>query len=276
MKVSISAPRSAAGPVPTAADDGCVTALPLAEQMLTCGPGRGVLTGAFAVLDAVANAEDGIGLTALVQATGLAKTSAYRLAEQLVKLGAAQRVDHRYYIGSRLAQYGQRWQPDPILRRAARDPIHNLAAELHAAASMCVLDGGRIRIVTAAAPRGRDWSLSNLVRDAAARTAVGRVLYGTQPPGEDIPGCWTPTEWQRLRDTLRNPHATIAEHRDPIPNMNCVAAPVWHSNGHCAGAVCCTICAPEPPPQLPNRVLHAARQIERNLTSSKERRARVH
>ncbi|MEE6177734.1 IclR family transcriptional regulator [Mycobacterium sp. 050134] len=234
-----------------------------------------MLTGAFAVLDAVAHAEDGIGLTALVHATGLAKTSAYRLAEQLVKLGAAQRVDHRYYIGSRLAKYGKRWQPDPILRRAARDPIHNLAAELHAAASMCVLDGGRIRIVTAAAPRGRAWTLSDLDRDAAARTATGRVLYGTQPHGEVRPGRWTPTEWQQLRDTLRNPHAIIAEHRDPIPDMNCVAAPVWHSNGHCAGAVSCTICAPAPPPQLPNRVLQAARQIERNLTAGKECPVRV-
>src|SRR4029077_8988695 len=60
-------------------------------------PSRGVLDGAFAVLDALANADDGLGLTALACVSGLAKTSAYRLAEQLVWLGAAQRMDQRYY-----------------------------------------------------------------------------------------------------------------------------------------------------------------------------------
>src|SRR4029450_3123589 len=56
--------------------------------------GRGVLDGAFAVLEAIADADGGLGLTALAGASGLAKTSAYRLAEQLVALGAVQRVHH--------------------------------------------------------------------------------------------------------------------------------------------------------------------------------------
>jgi DNA-binding IclR family transcriptional regulator len=277
MNVSIStAGSAAAGSIPATADNGFrVGPHRLSEPLLASGPGRGVLAGAFAVLDAVAHAEDGIGLTALVRATGLAKTSAYRLAEQLVECGAAQRIDHRYYIGSRLAMYGQRWQPDPILRRAARDPIHTLAAELHAAASVCVLDGGRIRVVTAAAPSGRAWTLSDMDPDTAARTAVGRVLYATQPASVVLPGCQTPSEWRHLRETLRDPHATITQHRDPIPAITCVAAPVWHPDGLCAGAVTCAICAPIRPPHLRDLVLHAARHIERNLTSSKETPGRV-
>ena len=58
--------------------------------------GRGVLDGAFAVLDALAHADQGLGLTALARASGLAKTSVHRLAEQLVMLGAVQCVEHRY------------------------------------------------------------------------------------------------------------------------------------------------------------------------------------
>jgi IclR helix-turn-helix domain len=54
--------------------------------------GRGVLDGAFAILDALAHADEGLGLTALARASGLAKTSAHRLAEQLVTLGAVQCV----------------------------------------------------------------------------------------------------------------------------------------------------------------------------------------
>jgi IclR family acetate operon transcriptional repressor len=81
--------------------------------------GRGVLHGAFAVLEALADAEGGLGLTALAGACGLAKTSVHRLAEQLVAVGAVQRVNHRYYIGARIGRIGQRWQPDPLLRQAA-------------------------------------------------------------------------------------------------------------------------------------------------------------
>jgi hypothetical protein len=41
---------------------------------------RGVLDGAFAVLEALADTDDGLGLSALAGASGLAKTSAHRLA----------------------------------------------------------------------------------------------------------------------------------------------------------------------------------------------------
>jgi hypothetical protein len=52
--------------------------------------GWGVLDRAFAILDALAHADEGLGLTALARASGLANTSAHRLAEQLVTHGAVQ------------------------------------------------------------------------------------------------------------------------------------------------------------------------------------------
>jgi hypothetical protein len=74
------------------------------EQVLIppAAVGRGVLDGAFAVLDALAHADGGLGLCELARISGLAKTSAHRLAEQLVTLGALQCVEHRY--GARRAQ----------------------------------------------------------------------------------------------------------------------------------------------------------------------------
>jgi IclR helix-turn-helix domain len=89
--------------------------------------GRRVLDGAFAILEALSRADDGLGLTALARASGLAKASAYRLAEQLVSLGAVQRVDCRYYIGARIDRMGQGWQPNPGLRKAAQVPVRALA-----------------------------------------------------------------------------------------------------------------------------------------------------
>src|ERR1700683_4331160 len=79
--------------------------------------GRTVLGGAFSVLDALARADEGLGLTALARSSGLAKSSVHRLAEQLLTLGAVERYNHRYYVGPRMMRIGQRWQPDPVLRR---------------------------------------------------------------------------------------------------------------------------------------------------------------
>ena len=70
----------AESPPTTAPPYGPIGPLPAAS------PGRGVLYGAFAVLEVLADADGGVGLTALAGACGLAKTSAYRLAEQLVKI----------------------------------------------------------------------------------------------------------------------------------------------------------------------------------------------
>ena len=101
------------------------------EQLATLIPpdttgGRRVLDGAFSVLDALAHADEGLGLTALARASGLAKTSAHRLAEQLVTLGAVESSNHRYFVGPRMMRIGQRWQPDPVLRRCAQRPVHTL------------------------------------------------------------------------------------------------------------------------------------------------------
>ena len=73
--------------------------------------GRGVLDGAFAVLGALARADDGLGLTALARESGLAKTSTYRLAEQLVAIGAVQCVEHRYYVGALIGRSGSGGNP---------------------------------------------------------------------------------------------------------------------------------------------------------------------
>ncbi len=146
--------------------------------------GRTVLDGAFAVLDALAHADEGLGLTALARASGLAKSSAHRLAEQLVTLGAVQCFDHRYYVGPRMLRIGQRWQPDPLLRRCAQGPVHALAVQSRAMASLRILHEHRLRYICAAVPHGHAYMPDHVDPESIARTATGRVLYATQPIGE--------------------------------------------------------------------------------------------
>jgi IclR family transcriptional regulator, acetate operon repressor len=246
---------------PTAAPpDGPIGPLPAGYA------GRGVLEGAFAVLEALADADGGLGLTALAAASGLAKTSAYRLAEQLVAVGAVQRVDHRYYIGARLERMGQRWQPDPVLRAAAQAPVHTLAVYSRTTASLRILHEDRLRVICTTAPHGHAYLPHPADRESTARTATGRVLYATQARTDvALPGCWTPRQWRQLRGGIREVHASVVDQQDAFPGTCCVSAPVWWPSGTCAGAVTVALHAAKSSPHLRESVVRAARSIGARL-----------
>ena len=232
---------------------------------------RGVLDGAFAVLDALADSHEGLGLTALARVSGLAKTSAHRLAEQLVALGAVQCVEQRYYVGPRMLRIGQRWQPDPLLRRVAQAPVHGLAVQSRAMASLRILHEQRLRYICAAVPHGHAYMPEPADPKSIARTATGRVLYATRPTGDVIvPDCWSPREWRNLRESLRDPRATVIDHQDAVAGICCVSAPVWWPNGACAGAVTVTVQADDLPAGLPALVSYTACRIGAALRQPKQ------
>ena len=232
--------------------------------------GRTVLDGAFSVLDALAYADEGLGLTALARESGLAKTSAHRLAEQLVTLGAVERFSHRYFVGPRMMRIGQRWHPDPVLRRCAQRPVHTLAVQSRAMASLRILRDNRLRYICAAVPHGHAYMPDHLDPESIARTATGRVLYAAQPPGKvSLPDCWNRREWRDLRDSLAEPRATVIDRQDAVPGICCISAPVWWPNGSCAGAVTVSVHARDIPgdlltllPYTASRISTALQQLE--------------
>jgi DNA-binding IclR family transcriptional regulator len=224
--------------------------------------GRRVIDGAFSVLDALAQADEGLGLTALARASGLAKTSAHRIAEQLVELDAVERFNDRYFVGSRMMCIGQRWQPDPVLRRCAQRPVHTLAAQSRAMASLRILHDNRLRYICAAVPHGHAYMPDPLDAESIARTATGRVLYATKPTETvSLPDCWTHREWRELRDSLADQRATVIDHQDTVAGLCCVSAPVRWPNGACAAAVTVTIHAEVPPAGLASLVSYTAGRI---------------
>jgi DNA-binding IclR family transcriptional regulator len=231
---------------------------------------RGVLDGAFAVLEVLANTQEGLGLTDLARASGLAKSSAHRLAEQLVALGAVQRVSQRYYIGARMGRLGQRWQPDPLLRQAAQAPVHALALQSCAMASLRILHEDTLRVICATVPHGRACVPSPIDRESIARTATGRVLYAAESATDPalLPDCWTPREWRQLRASIGDLHATVIDHQEAFPGACCVSAPVWWPNGTCAGALTALVASAKHPPSLPDLVSHTARRIGARLAVS--------
>ncbi|WP_140698944.1 IclR family transcriptional regulator [Mycolicibacterium hodleri] len=242
--------------------ESCVADEPTSEGRAT----RGVLDGAFVVLDALADAEDGLGLTALARSTGLAKTSAYRLAEQLTDLGAVQRVQRRYYIGPRIGHMGQRWQPDPALRQAGQAPVHSLAVQARAMASLRILHEGRLRVICATVPNGLAYLSSPADAVSTARTATGRVLHAARTDSVVmLPDCWSAREWRRLRASVREPHATVVDDQDVFPGVCCVCAPVWSPDGTCTAAVTALFGVGKPTARVRDLVVHTARSIAARL-----------
>jgi len=228
--------------------------------------GRAVLDGAFAVLDALARAEAGLGLSDLSRQSGLAKASAYRLAEQLAGLGAIRRHERRYYIGARLGRIGQRWQPDPSLRVAARPWLRTLAVQSKAIASMTTLVDGRLHLVCASAPRGYP-EIPAPGHDVIGRTAAGQVLYAARHPGATgDPDCRTAAAWRGLRSSIRDLHAAVVDQQDVLPGVCCVSVPAWYPDGRCAGAVTAIIESDRIPPPLRDLVLRTARGIGADLS----------
>jgi DNA-binding IclR family transcriptional regulator len=228
--------------------------------------GRGVLDGAFTVLDVLAHSDEGLGLTALARATGLAKTSAHRLAQQLVLLGAVERYDHRYFVGPRMFRIGASWQPDRRLRRAALAPVHSLALRCRATASLRIMHQRRLRCICAAAPNGHARMPELADPETIARTATGRVLYASRPASDTTrPDCWSRREWRNICDSLRDPRATVIDRQDAIPGVCCVSAPVRWPNGTCAGALAITVEVDELPAGLSPLVSYTARCIDSAL-----------
>jgi len=264
MDVSVSPPLSTVDGLvlATSLADSTTTPAQLAALMPVAAPGRGVLEGAFAVLEALAHADEGLGLTALARASGLAKTSAHRLAEQLITLGAVQYVEHCYYVGPQMLRIGQRWQPDPLLRRCAQAPVHSLAVQARALASLRILHEQRLRYICAAVPHGHAYLPYPTDPESIARTATGRVLFATQSASEaTLPDCWTRHEWDQLRESLRDPRAAVIDHQDAVAGICCVSAPVRWPNGACGGALTVIVEANNPPPSLPSLVSYTASRI---------------
>jgi DNA-binding IclR family transcriptional regulator len=64
-----------------------------------------------------------------------------------------------------------------------------------------------------------------------------------------------------LRESVREPGATVADRQDAFPGICCVSAPVWWPDGTCAGAVTVLVLSLTLPPRLPDLVSHAAGRI---------------
>lgn len=229
-----------------------------------------VLDAAFAVLEALGRAQDGLGLADLADSMGLSKMATFRLAEELVALGALQHAGDRYCVGERVRRIAQQWQPHPLLRQIAQAPVRALSVQSRGMAVLRALRNDKLWVIAATVPPRYACMPTPICRDSIARTATGQVLYAADHTTEIalLPGCTTPRKWRELRKTIRDLHATVVEHEEAFPGISCVSAPVWWPDGRCAGALTALVPTTAVPPRLTDLVSHVAGRISAGLRQS--------
>ncbi|MFJ9824343.1 helix-turn-helix domain-containing protein [Streptomyces sp. NPDC101160] len=203
--------------------------------------GRGVVEGAFALLDALRRRGGEAGLTELAAECGVPKGTAHRLLEQLGPVGAVERRGRRYVLGAQLFRLGQSWQPHPGLRAAARAPLHRLRATTGASVVLVVLREDRA--LTVASVPGRAESLLPVYDGLSLPLgpALGAAL--TRPGRE-----------------------RVAHQEEIVPGVRCVALPVRRADGRVVAAVAALVPSEGPHAHVAAAVAAAATAVGSRLT----------
>ncbi|MER7763167.1 helix-turn-helix domain-containing protein [Streptomyces sp. NPDC097619] len=222
---------------------GAAGAEPAREQDAAGGTarGRGVLEGAFALLEALRRQGDEAGVTELALACGVPKATVHRLLEQLCALGAVERHGSRYRVGAGLYRLGQAWQPHPGLRAAARLPLHRLRAVTGASVVLTVLHEERALTVSSV-PGEAEATVP--VRNGLGfplGTAAGLAVRGPLRPGP------------------------VLDREAVLPGVSCVALPVRAPDGRTVAALAAVVPAHRPLEPVARAAAEAGAAVSRGL-----------
>ncbi|WP_020674095.1 helix-turn-helix domain-containing protein [Amycolatopsis nigrescens] len=230
--------------------------------------GRGVLEGAFLVLEELARLGEA-GPAQVGAGAGLHKATAHRLLDQLVGLGAVQRRAGRYRMGPSMFRLGQAWQPAPLLRTAARNPLRQLAAATRTATvGIGIPEQGRTRSIGLL--RGE------LGDDIPVRAGLllphgcnGDRLWAIDDPDAAIPDRYSRREWKRLITDAHEQGVALGWDDDIFPSVFGsvfgAAAPVRASSGKIIAAVSAAVLDRRRLTALAPAVRRAADMISANL-----------
>lgn len=225
--------------------------------------GRGVLEGAFALMEALAHGDE-VGLTRLATDAELPKATAHRLLGQLVALGAVQSRSGRYRLGPRTFRLGQAWHPARALRAASARPLRELAsASGRLSLSVSVPEAGHTIIV--GGMRGEVDDVFPLRSGVVLPpgSAAELVLAASHPVAE-LPDGRTKAAWARQVARVRE-QGLAFEYGQCVSTLSCVAAPVLSASGQVVAAVAATALDGKRITPLGDAVRRAAAMISTNL-----------
>ena len=207
---------------------------------------------AAALLDAVSNCRDGIGLTDLAAQVGLNTSTAFHLVKTLVAVGflVQEAETKRYRVGSRIFALAAGAINDPTLLTFGTPVLEALSAQTGEAAHLAVRTRGEIALVARTEATGmlQMSDRAGIMRPAHA-TAIGKLLLAYLPDTQrqqTLDGLALPkltsatiTDRTKLEAELDEVQRTgLAHDRCEFdPDVRCLAMPVRDFSGRCVAAI---------------------------------------
>lgn len=141
-----------------------------------------VLDRVTAVLDALSEREDGLGVSEIARRANIPKSTASRVAAELVDQGLLERDGDRFSLGVRLFEWGQAVDRPRRLRHLAYPAMIGLRDLTGASVQLAVLDGIDVVFVAVArsAPAVRPYARIG-GRLPAHATSVGKAILAVSP-----------------------------------------------------------------------------------------------
>lgn len=152
------------------------------------GPRSSVITRVAAILDAFRHGPDRLLLSDLTDATGLPRSTVFRLITQLVAVGWVERDEEKqgYRIGRRMISVGERYNTHSHLRQAA----HHVLTEVHVISGLFVhlgvleSDGQVYYLDKIGVKPGINFPSHVGFRWPVERTAIGKAILAMISPEE--------------------------------------------------------------------------------------------
>lgn len=225
--------------------------------------GASVLERAFRLLEVFGSDGTSVGLAELARRSKLPKATVFRLATQLVDLGALERSAAGYRLGMRLFELGSQVRCQRRLRDAALPLMEDLYEATHETVHLAILDGLQLLYIEKIMGRNSGLTRTQIgTRRPLHCTALGKAILAssddslTQAVVEGGLTRYTPytiTSPTRLYDELETIRQEgVAYDREEYHlGMTCVAAVVFGARRSVEGALSVT--------GLPGR-FHAERQ----------------
>ena len=216
----------------------------------------GSTTKSFQLIDAIVNAGmNGATFTEAVRDSGVPKSTAHRLLNELTEIGAL-RFDEdskTYFGGLLLARYGASIAAEYDLRKIARPHLEHLQRETGHTATLGIRDGDHGIYLDKVESREFGIRLHSEIGKAFPLhcTGIGKVMLAAMPEKEAnailrrklrefTPNTIVePLLLQAELDEIRE-RGYAVDDEEITRGMICVAAPVRNPDGEVAGAMSCT------------------------------------
>jgi DNA-binding IclR family transcriptional regulator len=214
------------------------------------GTGEPVLGRAFRLLDAFDADAAELTLEALCERTGLSRSTAFRLARQLTSVGALDRSQRGWRLGTRMFELGQLVSREERLRERSLAYIQDLFAATGETVQLAVADAGTVLYVEIISGHKRVATPSRRGgRMPLHCTALGKALLAFSADGGQAFLAGDPQLTARTPNTIVRTNVLEAElhtvrreqlaydREEAAIGLQCVAAPIVDRDGTATAAL---------------------------------------